>query len=108
MAEIVGRKFDGSGSNVLLESMQLGRARYRHNPGLLRKQPSERDLRRRRLFLYCKLAQHIHQGLVRSPILFAETRNDVTEIRLVEFRILVDLASKEALPQRAEGNESDP
>jgi len=37
---------DVNGSEIFFEPMQLGRAWDWNDPGLLRKQPSERDLRR--------------------------------------------------------------
>ena len=41
------RQLDIGSTDIFLESMQLGRARNRHDVRALRKQPSERDLRRR-------------------------------------------------------------
>jgi hypothetical protein len=38
-----------------------------NNPRLLGKQPSERDLSRRRLLRFCDLAKQINQGLIRLP-----------------------------------------
>ena len=48
-AEVVLRELDVNGAEVLLEAVQLGRPRDRHDPGLLREQPRERDLRGRRV-----------------------------------------------------------
>ncbi len=106
--EIVGRKFHGSGSEVLLEPMQLGRAWDRNNPRFLRKQPGKRDLRRCRLLLLRKLANQIHHRLIRFPVFRRKRGNDVAEIALVELRIFADLSGKKAFTQRAEGNEPDP
>jgi hypothetical protein len=51
LSKVVGGQLNRSGTEVLLESMTLRRSRNRHNPGLLREQPCERDLRWRRLLL---------------------------------------------------------
>src|SRR6266446_7642407 len=88
--------------------MELGRAWDRHDPRLLCKQPSERDLSRGRLLSFCEFAKQINQGLICFPSLWAKTRDDVAEIGAVELGILVDLAREEALSQRAKWNESDP
>ncbi len=108
LAEIVGRKFDGSGSDVLFETMQLRCTRDRHNPRLLRKQPGKRDLSRCRLLSFCNLAKQINQGLIRFPSLWGKARDDVAKVGALELCILVDLSSEEALAKRAEWNESDP
>src|SRR3984893_793374 len=87
--------------------MQLGRARDRHYPRFLRKQPSECDLSRRHLLLLRKSAQQIHQRLIRFPVLWRKARDDVAEIVFVELRIFADLSGEEALAERAEWNEAD-
>ena len=107
LAEIVGRQFDGSRADVLLQAMQLRGAGDRHDPRLLRQQPGERDLGGRRLLPCGDLAEQIDQGLVRLPGLRREAGDDVAEVGAVERRVLVDLAREEALAQRAEGNEAD-
>src|SRR6266566_370942 len=106
--EIVGRKFDVSGSDVFFEPMQLGCARDRHDPRFLRKQPSERDLSRCRFLPLRKSAKHIHQSLIRFPVLRRKARHDVAEIAFVELRIFADLPGKEAFTKRTEWNEPDP
>ena len=45
-AQVVRGQLDGGGAEVLLQAMQLRRARDRHDPRLLREQPRERDLGR--------------------------------------------------------------
>ena len=107
LAEVVGRQFDGSRPDVLLQAMQLRGARDRNDPRLLGEQPGERDLGRRRLLPLRDLAEQIDQGLVRLPGLRREARDDVAEVGAVERRVLVDLAREEALAQRAERNEAD-
>ena len=46
--KIVGAQFHCCRTEVLLETMELRRARNRNDPGFLREQPRKRDLRRRR------------------------------------------------------------
>src|SRR5260370_32568475 len=88
--------------------MQLGCARDRHDPRFLRKQPSERDLRRCRFLLLRKSAKHIHQSLIRFPSLRRKPGDDVAEIAFVELRIFADLSGKEAFTKRTEWNEPNP
>src|SRR5713226_8731736 len=88
--------------------MELGRARDRHNPRFLRKQPSERDLSRCRFLLLRKSAKQIHQPLIRFPVLWRKSRDDVAEVAFVELRIFTDLSGKETFTQRTEWNEPDP
>ena len=51
LAQIVGRQLHVNRAEVLLQAVQLGGARDRHDPRLLRQHPGQRDLRRRRLLL---------------------------------------------------------
>ena len=87
--------------------MQLGGAGDRHDPGLLRQQPGERDLRRRRLLSAAMSAEQIDQRLVCLAGLRREARDDVAEVGAVERRVLVDRAGEKSLAERAEGNEAD-
>ena len=48
LAKVLGLELDAGGADVFLEAVQLGGAGDRHDPRLLRQQPGERDLRRRR------------------------------------------------------------
>src|SRR2546421_11982622 len=107
LTEIVGRQIDRSRAEVLFEALQLASARDRNDPGLLGEEPGERDLRMRRVLLFCDPAKQIDQRLVRLPSLRREPRNDVAEVGTVERRALVDLPRQEALAQRAERNEPD-
>src|SRR5271166_7072510 len=77
LAEIVGRERDGSRSDVLLKAIELRGARDRRDPGLLRKQPCERDLRGRRLLPLGDLCKQIDQSLVCLPGLRREARDGV-------------------------------
>ena len=90
LTQIVGGQFDLRRGDVLLESMQLRGAGDRHDPPLLRQQPRQRDLRGCRLLPFGELRQPLDKREVRFPILRREARDNVTEIRTVERRVLVD------------------
>src|SRR6266403_3921607 len=107
-AEIFRREFYGSCADIFFQARQLGRARDRNNPRLLSQQPSQRDLSRCRLLLFCELAKQINHGLICFPSLWSKARDDVAEIGTIELCVLVDLAGKEAFAKRTEWNESDP
>ena len=82
--------------------------RDRHDPRLLRQQPGERDLGRRRASCVpADLPEQVDQRLVGLPRLRREARHDVAEVGAVELGVLVDLAGEEALAERAEGHEAD-
>src|SRR5580765_5148850 len=87
--------------------MQLRRAGDGNNPGLLREQPSQRNLGGGHLFLFRKSRKQINEGLICFSIFRAKARDIVAEIGAVELRILVDCAREEALAQGTEGNESN-
>ena len=87
--------------------MQLGCARNRNDPRLLCKQPSKCELSRCRLLLLREFAEQINQRLVRFTVLWVKAWDGVAEIRGLELRFFVDLASKEAFTKRAKWNESD-
>ena len=99
IAEIVLGQFDVCCAQILLKPMQLCSSGNRDDPRFLSKQPSNRDLCRSSLLLPRNVAEHIHQGLVRFPVLLVETGNDVAKIGAIELRVLVDCAREEALPQ---------
>src|ERR1700722_14987304 len=108
LPEIFAREFDGDGSDVLFESVQLRRTRNWNDPRLLCKQPCQRDLSGRRLFLLRELADQINQSLIQFTVLGRKARHNVAEVSLVELRVFADLAGEEALAQWAERNEPDP
>ena len=87
--------------------MQLRGARDGNDPRLLRQQPGERDLSRRRLLPSPDCAEQIDHGLVCLPSLRRKTRNEIAEVGTIECRGLVDLSREEALPQRTKWNEAD-
>src|SRR5579862_2849902 len=106
--KIVGGQLDCNRSDVFFEPMQLRRARDRHNPRLLRKQPGECYLGRRRLLMLRDLAEQIDECLIRLPVFGVKARDAITEIGAIELCILADRSRKEAFAKRAEWNEPDP
>src|SRR5256885_13588311 len=88
--------------------MQLRCAGNGNDPRLLRQQPGESDLCRRRLLRLGDFCQHVHEGLIGFSILRSEAGDDVAEIGFVKLCIFADLASEEALAERAERNEAYP
>jgi hypothetical protein len=59
--KFVAGEFDVRCTDVLLEAVQLGRPRNRHNPRLLRQQPRERHLSWGRPFAQGDAVQHLHE-----------------------------------------------
>src|SRR4051794_11716789 len=88
--------------------MQLRRARDGNDPRLLREQPGERDLCRRRVLAFRDPAEQIDERLVRFASVRRKAGDDVAKVGAVEGGLFVDLASEKALAQRAERNEADP
>ena len=80
--QIVRGELDRSSADVLLQAVQLRRPGDRHDPGLLRQQPGERDLRRRRALPLGDRPSQIDQRLVRLARLRREARDDVAEVVL--------------------------
>jgi hypothetical protein len=68
VTDIVGCQFDGSRSDVLFQTMQLGRAGDGNNPRLLSQQPGDRDLSRRCLFLGADLAAEPDGGYLQPSL----------------------------------------
>src|SRR5881628_2472096 len=65
LTEIVGREFDRSRSDVLVQALKLPGARDWNNPRLLGEQPGKRDLSRCRLLPLPDPAEQINQDLIR-------------------------------------------
>src|SRR5215471_21686225 len=63
LPQIAFGEIDVHRADVLLQAFNLAAARNRHDPWLLRQQPGERDLRRRRLFLLSDAGQQVDHGL---------------------------------------------
>ena len=68
-AEVIRSKFDVGGGDVLLETVQLRGTGNGHDPRLLREEPGEGDLRRRRFLLRSNAAQQFDHTLIGLPIL---------------------------------------
>src|SRR5262245_2379229 len=102
VAQVRGGQLDRGRAEVLLEPRDLRRARDRDDPRLLREQPRERDLRGRCLLARGERLQPLNEGEVRLAVLRREARDDVPEVRLLERRLIVDLAGEESLAERAE------
>ena len=64
LAEIVRRELDRNCSDVLVQALQFPGAWDRDDPRPLGKQPSERELSRRRLLPSCDRAKQLNQGLI--------------------------------------------
>ena len=94
-------------AKIFFKTVQLCGSRNRHDPGLLRQQPSERNLRLRCFFLFRDSSQRIDQCLVRFARFLGKARNDVAEVRLVELRFFRDGSGEEPLAQRAERHKPD-
>jgi len=71
---------DRSGVGVFDQTMELGGARDRNDPRLLREQPGERNLGGCDLFPSGDFSNEIHERLVRLPRLGREPRHNVPEI----------------------------
>lgn len=63
--QIVGREFNHSGTNILVQAVKLAAAGNRHNPRLLHQQPGQRDLRRCCAFLPGNLSEQVNHTLIR-------------------------------------------
>src|SRR5579864_1998906 len=105
--QIVSRELDSSRANILVQPRQLGCARDRYNPRLLREQPRKRYLSGSRLLLLRDFAKQVNQRLIRFPSFRREAREGAAEVRAVEFCIFINLSRQEALTQRAVRNEAD-
>ena len=65
LAHIVSSQFEGGSAEILLQAVHLGGARDRHDPGLLRQQPPQRDLGRGRPLGRRDRPEQIDERLVR-------------------------------------------
>ena len=107
IAEIVLGQFYGRCAQILVQPMQLRGSGNRNDPRFLSQQPGNRNLGRCRLLLPGNVAEHIHQGLIRFPILFVETRNDVAKVGAIELRVLVNRTGEKAFSQRTERDKAN-
>src|SRR5262245_35224310 len=99
LAKVAGGKLDVHRSDVLLQALQLRRARDRNDPRLLLEQPGEGNLRGCGLLPLCDPPKKINQRLIRFPSLRSEARNDVADVRTIERGAFVDLAGEEAFAE---------
>src|SRR5205823_13768908 len=102
-----GRQVDRYRAKVLLEPMTLGRPWDRDDPGLLRQQPRERDLRGPRLLPLGEGGQPLDEREIRFPVLGGEARDDVAKVGTVACGRLVDLPFLKALAARADCDIAD-
>src|SRR5579862_7870994 len=94
-------------AEILFESMQLGGSWNRHNPWLLRQQPGECNLCRRRAFAFCDGLDQLDQGHVDLASLRREPRNHIPKVGRIELRVLVDFAGEESSAEWAERHKAD-
>ena len=87
--EVIGGQFDAGPAEVLFEPVGLGGAGDRHDPGLLRQEPRERDPRGGGLLLAGDALEQIHQRLVLLQRLRREARQDAPEVAFGELGVLV-------------------
>src|SRR4029079_9398548 len=108
LAQILRRQLDVGGAEVLLQAMKLRGARDGYDPGLLRQQPRDRDLRRGRLLALRNAREQIDERLVCLQRVRREAREDLSQVVAGELRRLAELAGEKALAQGREGDEPDP
>ncbi len=97
--EVVGSQFDCDCSKVLVQTLQLARARDRNDPRLLSEQPSERDLSRRSILPGCDLAKQIDDWPVGLEGIGSKAREPGPHVGSVEGHGGIDLRREEALPK---------
>ncbi len=105
--ELFGAQVDLDGAEILLETMRLGGSGNRHDPGLLRQQPGQRDLGRRGGLACRESLDQFDQRQIRCTRLGSEARHVVTEVGGIELRVEVDLSRQKARAERAKGHEAD-
>ena len=94
--QIVWCQLQRGRGDVLFEAVELGGAGDRDDLGLLRQQPGERDLRRRRALPVAHLLEQVDDGPVRLSGLGREPRQVDAIVVAAERRGLVDLAGEES------------
>ena len=109
LAEVVRREFDVAAREVLLEPVELRRARDRHDPRLLREQPREGDLAGVAPFVRdARRADPRRPGWPRGPP-DGEARDGVAEVAARRTSVVSSiLPVRNPLPERAERHEADP
>jgi hypothetical protein len=97
-AQIVGGELHACGTDILLEPVQLGRARDGHDVAPLGQQPRQRDLGRRCALLPGDPLQQVDERLVLLHRFRGEAWNGIAEILRRQLRVLVDRAGEKAPP----------
>src|SRR5258706_6893428 len=105
--EVISRELDGCRVDVLPETVERGGAGDRNDPWLLRQEPGERDLRRRRALSAPDLFQKVDHGSVRAASLLREPRHSAATVIAAECRGVVDFAGEETPSERTVRNEAD-
>lgn len=94
-------------AQVLLQAVQLRRARDRNDVGSLGQEPGQGDLGRRRAAGLTDLLQKIDEGQVLGPGLGLEPRDRRAEVGLFQLGFRADRTRQEALAERALRHEPD-
>ena len=108
LSELIVRKRDVGGAQVLKNSFKVLGARDRYHIGILVKHPGQRNLRISGVLALGEVGKHIKNRLVGRNIFLFELRNELAHV--VDFLELgVDryFARQEAARNRREGNEAD-
>src|SRR5947199_4805384 len=95
------------GAKILLEARQFLRARNRDNPRLLREQPGERDLRRRRAFPLRDTFHEVDQCHVCRTGVRGEPRRSAAKVLRVAYRRRIDRSRPTRDPPRTQTQEAD-
>src|SRR5580700_778110 len=105
--QIIGRKFEVEGSDILFQILAALSARNRHNVVTLREHPCERQLRRLAALFLCNFLNPTHQIKILLKVLALETRGIAPVIvggKIVE---ALEPSGQEAASQRAVSDEPD-
>src|SRR5712692_3158923 len=105
--KVLGSQDNSGSTDILFKTVHLGCARDRCNPGFLRQQPGDGDLRLGCVLGLRNFTEQLYQGLVGLPCFGLETGKGVTNVVTFEFRIFLDRTGQEAFAERAERHETD-
>jgi hypothetical protein len=94
--------------DILLEPMELGNTRNRHNPGFLRQEPCQGNLGRRCIFTFCNLPDQINKHPVRFSVFRRKSWNGVPEIARIKNCVLCNFSCEKTFPERREWDKSNP
>ena len=108
VAQIVGRKGDIGRREILIQAMTFGGSGDRYNPGFLREQPGQGNLRRSGVTDFRKPGQNIDELPVRSARFRRKARLLQPEVVAGERGVLIDGTREEALAERTERHKADP